>query len=423
MNFSLNKQQTLKLTGIQSPVVCNWPPLAIDQLFVCGNKELIWKKYCGFLDISIEEFMVIQKMLLMEQIELVKGSVLGSEIIGLSTPHNIDEFRRITPLTQYKDYQPYLDPKNSKAISAKLALWIQSSEETDAEKWVPFPLHMISALVDDSITALILASASRKGEVLLEPNTRLALHLYSNTISGIIGRAISQRLHFQAVPPVDEVKSMKYEERIDHALSSGLRTGLDYATAAAETLAKAGENWSGLKGKPGSFFDWHPLAAYRLLKARIKAGILKRSILPKDIWKIKGLVCAGTDSNLYRDIIYHCWGVYPLEVYASTETCFMAVQSWNKKGLTFIPYRHFYEFIPEEELSKSGNNEGYQPSTVLLNELKPGKVYELVVTNFHGGLFLRYRLGDLIKVIALKDEETKVNLPQVVLLSRSSKLF
>ena len=34
------------------------------------SKEEIWEEYCGFLTLSSEEFMNIQKRLLLEQIEL-----------------------------------------------------------------------------------------------------------------------------------------------------------------------------------------------------------------------------------------------------------------------------------------------------------------------------------------------------------------
>ena len=137
-------------------------------------------------------------------------------------------------------------------------------------------------------------------------------------------------------------------------------------------------------------------------------------MLPRDIWKVKGLVCGGTDTAIYRDLIYHYWGVQPLDVYVSTETGFIAMQGWNKKGMTFVPYSNFYEFIPEEEWLKSREDKEYQPSTVLLDEVESGKIYEIVITNFYGGPFLRYRLGDLIRIISLKDEEMGVNLPQMV---------
>ena len=42
--------------------------------------DKIWKAYCGFLDLSIEEFMEIQNRLLLEQIELLKKCNLGKEL-------------------------------------------------------------------------------------------------------------------------------------------------------------------------------------------------------------------------------------------------------------------------------------------------------------------------------------------------------
>jgi phenylacetate-coenzyme A ligase PaaK-like adenylate-forming protein len=80
----------------------------------------------------------------------------------------------------------------------------------------------------------------------------------------------------------------------------------------------------------------------------------------------------------------------------------------------------FLEFIPEEESIKSKEDSGYQPSTVLSNELEVGGVYEVVITQFYGGPLLRYRLGDAIKVMALGDEEAGVGLPQISFHSRLS---
>ena len=102
---------------------------------------------------------------------------------------------------------------------------------------------------------------------------------------------------------------------------------------------------------------------------------------------------------------------------------FIAMQGWNKKGMTFVPYSNFYEFIPEEEWLKSKDDKGYQPSTVLLDAVEEGKTYEIVITNFHGGPFFRYRLGDLIKICSLKDEETGVNLPQMIFQSRTDDII
>ena len=36
-----------------------------DELFSTGDVEKVWLKYCGFLDLPLNEFMVIQKALLL----------------------------------------------------------------------------------------------------------------------------------------------------------------------------------------------------------------------------------------------------------------------------------------------------------------------------------------------------------------------
>ncbi|GAH05533.1 unnamed protein product [marine sediment metagenome] len=42
-----------------------------------GRREELWQMCCGFIDLSLEQFMDIQKRLLLEQIELLKNCELG----------------------------------------------------------------------------------------------------------------------------------------------------------------------------------------------------------------------------------------------------------------------------------------------------------------------------------------------------------
>ena len=134
--------------------------------------------------------------------------------------------------------------------------------------------------------------------------------------------------------------------------------------------------------------------------------------------------CAGTDTSLYRDRIVHYWGVEPFEQYASTETVgTAAVHAWNKRGLFFFPDVVFLEFIPEEEWARNREEPSYQPRTVLLNEVQPGQRYELVITSFDGGPFLRYRMHDLVRFLSLRDEEAEINLSPLVFAGRSDDLI
>jgi phenylacetate-coenzyme A ligase PaaK-like adenylate-forming protein len=130
----------------------------------------------------------------------------------------------------------------------------------------------------------------------------------------------------------------------------------------------------------------------------------------------------GMDTDIYRKRIEYYWGRMPLEGYACTEGGMLGMQAWNFKGMTLFPDCNFYEFIPFEEHQKNREDPGYQPETRLMNELEPG-IYEFVFTNFYGGALMRYRIGDLLEVISLEDEETGIRLPQFKFYSRADDLI
>jgi phenylacetate-coenzyme A ligase PaaK-like adenylate-forming protein len=50
---------------------------------------------------------------------------------------------------------------------------------------------------------------------------------------------------------------------------------------------------------------------------------------------------------------------------------------------------------------------------VVLNQLEAGKLYEVVISHFYGMPLLRYPLIDLVIIVALRDDQTGIKLPQV----------
>ena len=48
-----------------------------DKYFQNLSEEELWQRYCGFLDLSVNEFMEIQEDLLMKEIDLVADRSLG----------------------------------------------------------------------------------------------------------------------------------------------------------------------------------------------------------------------------------------------------------------------------------------------------------------------------------------------------------
>jgi hypothetical protein len=159
-----------------------------------------------------------------------------------------------------------------------------------------------------------------------------------------------------------------------------------------------------------------------LIRALIVSKVNNRQILPKDLWKLKGIMSGGTDTEIYKDKIEHYWGKKPLEGFACTEGGNLAMQSWNFKGMTFFPDSVFFEFIPMEEHTKQKEIPGHPIKTVLYDELEIG-IYELVFSSFYGGVFVRYRIGDFFEVVSIGDPEIGTELPQLKFYSRADDIL
>ena len=57
----------------------------------------------------------------------------------------------------------------------------------------------------------------------------------------------------------------------------------------------------------------------RLLHAQYCCKKEHRQLLPKDLFKLKGFMVAGTDNHCYKDDLEYLWGIRPMELFAGTE--------------------------------------------------------------------------------------------------------
>jgi len=233
-------------------------------------------------------------------------------------------------------------------------------------------------------------------------------------ISGALASMIGEQTPLRYYPSLKEAEALPFEERIRMGFDEALSGGLDYFFGLSLVLTAVGTKFSQNTGNVNIRpLLSRPKALLRLTKGIIKSRIAGRTMLPKDLWDVKGIITSGLDSSVYRNKIMEYWGRYPLDIYANTEGGLIATQTWDYKGMTFIPNLNFLEFIPEKEHDKWRSNRKYQPKTVLLDEVKAGECYEIVITNFHGGSLVRYRIGDMIKITSLKNENIGINIPQM----------
>lgn len=393
-----------------------------------GRREEIWQRYCGFLDLNVEEFMGIQKRLLLEQIGLLSTCKMGRKLLGDRVLTSVKEFRERVPLTTYADYTPYLLEKREDVLPSKPYWWLHTSGRSGEYrfKWVPYSEAMIQRLGECSMASACLSSCSQRGEFVFEEGDTMLFTLAPFPyFSGAVIRAMLREFNLTFLPPMEEAEEMEFPERIRVGFRLALKTGMNSFNGLASVLAKIGDQFvqGGGSIKPSPFL-LHPKVAGRILRGLIRSRLDgRRHLLPKDLWDVKCIGVGGTDTSLFRDKISDYWGREPVESYASTESGLLAAQLWNCKGLTFFPDVCFLEFIPEEEHLKNREDPAYRPSPILLDEVEAGKRYELVITNLLGGTMVRYRVGDIIEIIALWDEELGVHLPQMVFYSRADDII
>jgi hypothetical protein len=387
------------------------------ELIVQGKNQELWQRCCGFIDLSLKEFMGVQERLLLEQIELLKKCKLGRSIMRGAAPRTVADFRRQVSLTTYDDYEPFLLTKNERALPSKPLFWQHTSGRSGeySFKWAP-----VTARQFDEIRALLFAClafscCSGKGEIAYKWKDKFlyALAPPPYTTGALIHNAPHEVFNF--LPPIQAAETMSFEERVQLGFQLALSEGMDLFFAMSSVLVAIGERFSQRQGSVNiKSLLARPRLLSRLLKGVVKSKLARREMLPRDIWNLKGLVSTGSDGDVFRERVKDMWGRYPLDVYAGTEGLIMATQTWDYGGMTFIPHINFFEFIPEEESLRSQADSDYEPETVLLDEVKAGENYEVVITSFHGMPFVRYRLGDMIRITSLRNEKLGIDIPQMI---------
>lgn len=396
----------------------------IVKLLRQGRTDEIWNRFCGFLDLSLDEFMQVQKRLLTEQLQRVGQSTLGRQILGAEAT-TIEEFRSNAPLTTYANYEAYLADHSDDALAMKPHIWAHTSGRSGRYKMVPFSREMFQRAGERIMTAVILAMARERGEVRLEEQDVLLYntppHPYA---SGISLLSLHEQFPFHFVPSLDQTESMSFQERLELSFQTAMVTGIDVLGSITSVLVKMGERFASGGSARLSRKMLHPRALVRVAPALLRSRMAGRPMLPKDLWTVKGILCGGTDTALYKQRIFDYWGIAPHEIYASTETgVIAALQAWDRKGLYFLPDVVFLEFIPEADWIQEREDPTFSPRPVLLHEVQPGQRYELVITSFGGGPFLRYRMGDLVRFLRLEDPEMGIRLPSMVIAGRSDGLI
>ena len=394
------------------------------------SKEEIWEEYCGFLTLSSEEFMSIQNRLLLEQIEMWSASGIGQSILKGKHPRTVDEFREMVPLTTYEDYATTLLAKQYSALPEDPVVWVQTTWEGGIHpiKTAPYTKAMLDTFKHNVISCMILSTSRQKGDF----DVRVTDHLlYSLApmpyVTGLLPLLLEDEIDIEFFPSVKDAVKMSFKERNKQGFKLGMKKGLEFSFGlgsvlyyVSQSVASAQAGGMPLKEK---LLGTSPKMMWRYLRAKRKCKREHRDLLPKDLFQLKGFMCAGTDNRCYKKDLEEMWGVAPLELFAGTEPTCIGCETWNREGVYFFPDACFYEFIPEEELNRNMANPDYQPRTVLWDEVIPGGVYEIVLTVLKGGAFARYRVGDVFRCAGIGSQAEGNSIPRFQFVDRVPQMI
>ena len=148
-----------------------------EKLKHCPPAE-VWQEYCGFLSLSLPEYMNIQKRLLMEQVQLMAGCALGQRFFKGHVPATVEEFRARVPLTRFEDYADVLLPQREEMLPAKPVIWLHTTWEGGdfPSKRAPYTESMLETYKTNILAAMLLATSHGRGHFHVRPGCRV---LYS----------------------------------------------------------------------------------------------------------------------------------------------------------------------------------------------------------------------------------------------------
>ena len=395
------------------------------------SKEEIWAEYCGFLTLSTEEFMAIQKRLLTEQMELWCNSALGQSILKGKVPTTIEEFRTMVPLTTYEDYAPILLSKQTKALPGEPVLWVQTSWEGGVHpiKVAPYTKGILDTFQHNVMSCLVLATSRKKGDFDISVTDHMLYALAPLPyVTGLLPLLCREEIDFEFLPSVKDAVNMTFKERNIQGFKLGIKKGIEYFFGLGSVLYYVSQSLSSINSTKNKSLgellrSVSPTMIFRMAKAKRVCRKENRELLPKDLFKLKSFVCAGTDNRCYKADLEHMWGVTPMELFAGTEPTCIGCETWSREGVYFFPDACFYEFIPEDEMNRNMEDPNYQPRTILWDEVVPGGIYEIVLTVFKGGAFARYRVGDVFRCSGIGSRLENNSIPRFQYVDRTLEII
>ncbi|MHB9092963.1 MAG: GH3 family acyl-acid amido synthetase, partial [Chloroflexota bacterium] len=195
-----------------------------------GRTQELWNKCCGFLDLSLDQFMATQRRLLMEQVRLMSDCELGTHLMRRGLPQTVEEFQASVPLTTYADYAPYLLEQRDDVLPESPIYWQRTSGRSGQYrmKWAPVTERMYREQSDLFLAVLMLASCDARGQVRLAEHDKVLYGLAPKPYtSGFWSQSLVDEAIFDFLPPMEEAVKLDFQARFKRGFELASEEGMD----------------------------------------------------------------------------------------------------------------------------------------------------------------------------------------------------
>ncbi len=387
-----------------------------------GEGEELWRKYCSFFDKPFSEQLEYNNNQMQKYFEKWKKTKMAKKLCPGGAKNLGD-----VPLTTYDDYPILHDfgarierlsktvPKRkgeilwdyydriSRKVAPMLDGWMvdkyafcaKTSGTTGESKWFAHGEEFWENIRNSLMAAAVIACTDERGTTKIKKGDRV-LNV-GPPVPYISGYIVVRSLGFlEPIPPLEVTDNiLNFRKKVMlglKAIEKGARIDYFGGLPAGVHLT-----YKYLSDKESFFKEYYQSMNFGFLKLIMFIIWLKCKIRSKkckkmsELMPLKGIAGGGVDLKLYLDFFKNELGVEYLNSYGSTELGFGAHGRFDRKsGLVFDLRTGFYEFLTEKGEIKE------------IDELSKGNVYEVIGTPF-GSMTMRYRIGDLLKVVDFYD--------------------
>lgn len=393
------------------------------------------------LDRNCETAIDMSRDLLMKILQDNKDTEYGRKY-GFADITSVEEYRQKVPFSVYDDYAPYIERmiKNNETdlISVYPAVhYALSSGSVGVPKSIPVSEHTVECYgkysanmvfgVMDRYCRKTFGRYSPKGRGINPVEVRSMQTengVPKGTISARSLNTLKKFIPYIFSPPPEimftkEHMDLKYLHiRFALADRNLMFMMSAFMTALADMMTYMETNWESLcrEIEYGTLKEDAniPDDVRKALQAKIKPDPKRAAelrcefakgfdtpVVPR-IWRnMTWIFAIGTGGfSGYTEKMRRYTGDMPIlfSVYAASEALVAAAVNVNEEEFVLIPDSGFYEFVPMDSDDEN--------TTYTIDQLEPGKDYEIIITNLSG--FYRYRIKDVVRITGFYKQSPKL---------------